>query len=229
VPLLRVRDLSVHLGGSHVLRGVSFDVPEGGVTALLGRNGVGKTTTVRALLGLVPRRGEVRLADREIAREQTYQIVRRGVGYVPEDRDVFSSLSVAENLALAERDPEPRYDLVYSLFPDLRQRARQLAGTLSGGQQQMVAIARALLNDNKILLVDEPTKGLAPALVTEVVEAFERVREHATVLLVEQNLAVVRRLAQSVVVLTTGQVAHTGPAPEFLEDREGVRRLLGVA
>jgi branched-chain amino acid transport system ATP-binding protein len=148
---------------------------------------------------------------------------------VPEDRDVFSSLSVAENLALAERDPEPRYDLVYSLFPDLEQRARQLAGTLSGGQQQMVAIARALLNDNKILLVDEPTKGLAPALVTEVVEAFERVREHATVLLVEQNLAVVRRLAQSVVVLTTGQVAHTGPAPEFLEDREGVRRLLGVA
>jgi branched-chain amino acid transport system ATP-binding protein len=229
VALLRVRDLSVHLGGSHVLRGVSFDVPEGGVTALLGRNGVGKTTTVRALLGLVPRRGEVRLADREIAREQTYQIVRRGVGYVPEDRDVFSSLSVAENLALAERDPEPRYDLVYSLFPDLRQRARQLAGTLSGGQQQMVAIARALLNDNKILLVDEPTKGLAPALVTEVVEAFERVREHATVLLVEQNLAVVRRLAQSVVVLTTGQVAHTGPASEFLEDREGVRRLLGVA
>jgi branched-chain amino acid transport system ATP-binding protein len=208
---------------------VSFDVPEGGVTALLGRNGVGKTTTVRALLGLVPRRGEVRLADREIVREQTHQIVRRGVGYVPEDRDVFSSLSVAENLALAERDPEPRYDLVYSLFPDLKQRARQLAGTLSGGQQQMVAIARALLNDNKILLVDEPTKGLAPALVTEVVEAFERVREHATVLLVEQNLAVVRRLAQSVVVLTTGQVAHTGPAPAFLEDREGVRRLLGVA
>jgi branched-chain amino acid transport system ATP-binding protein len=204
-------------------------VPEGGVTALLGRNGVGKTTTVRALLGLVPRRGEVRLADREIVREQTHQIVRRGVGYVPEDRDVFSSLSVAENLALAERDPEPRYDLVYSLFPDLKQRARQLAGTLSGGQQQMVAIARALLNDNKILLVDEPTKGLAPALVTEVVEAFERVREHATVLLVEQNLAVVRRLAQSVVVLTTGQVAHTGPAPAFLEDREGVRRLLGVA
>jgi branched-chain amino acid transport system ATP-binding protein len=229
VPLLRVRDLSVHLGGSHVLRGVSFDVPEGGVTALLGRNGVGKTTTVRALLGLVPRRGEVRLADREIVREQTHQIVRRGVGYVPEDRDVFASLSVAENLALAERDHEPRYDLVYSLFPDLKQRARQLAGTLSGGQQQMVAIARALLNDNRILLVDEPTKGLAPALVTEVVEAFERVREHATVLLVEQNLAVVRRLAQSVIVLTTGQVAHTGPAPEFLADREHVRRLLGVA
>jgi branched-chain amino acid transport system ATP-binding protein len=229
VPLLRVRDLSVHLGGSHVLRGVSFDVPEGGVTALLGRNGVGKTTTVRALLGLVPRRGEVRLADREIVKEPTHQIVRHGVGYVPEDRDVFASLSVAENLVLAERDPEPRYDLVYSLFPDLKPRARQLAGTLSGGQQQMVAIARALLNDNRILLVDEPTKGLAPALVTEVVEAFERVREHATVLLVEQNLAVVRRLAQSVVVLTTGQVAHTGPAAEFLEDRDGVRRLLGVA
>jgi branched-chain amino acid transport system ATP-binding protein len=227
--LLSVRDLSVDLAGSQVLRGVSFDVTEGGVTALLGRNGVGKTTTLRALVGLVPRRGEIRLAGHELVGERTDRIVRLGVGYVPEDRDVFATLTVAENLKLAERTREPRYERVYELFPELEQRARQLAGTLSGGQQQMVAIARALLNDNRILLVDEPTKGLAPALVTQLAEVLERVREHATVLLVEQNLALVRRIASSVVVIVSGAVAHAGPADAFLTDHESVRGLLGVA
>ncbi|MBV8561618.1 MAG: ATP-binding cassette domain-containing protein, partial [Actinobacteria bacterium] len=160
-----MRDLHVHLGQSHVLQGLSFDVADGGVTALLGRNGVGKTTTLRAILGLVGRSGSVRLDEEELTRLPTHRIVRRSVGYVPEDRDVFTGLSVAENLRLAERDAEPRYDLVHELFPELRDRAEQRAGTLSGGQQQMVAIARALLNDNRVLLVDEPTKGLAPALV----------------------------------------------------------------
>jgi branched-chain amino acid transport system ATP-binding protein len=160
---LAVRDLHVHLGQSHVLQGISFDVPTGGVTALLGRNGVGKTTTLRALMGLVPRsRGEVSLGGADVTRLPTHTVVRRGVGYVPEDRDVFAGLTVEENLRLAERDADPRYELVYDLFPELRQRAAQRAGTLSGGQQQMVAIARALLNENQVLLVDEPTKGLAP-------------------------------------------------------------------
>jgi branched-chain amino acid transport system ATP-binding protein len=224
-----VRDLHVRLGASHVLQGVSFDVPEGGVTALLGRNGVGKTTTLRALLGLVPADGSVELGGTEVGSAPTYRIVRRGVGYVPEDRDVFSALTVEENLRLAERDPDPRYDLVYELFPELKQRARQPAGTLSGGQQQMVAIARALLNGNRVLLVDEPTKGLAPLLVTEVANALERVSELTTVLLVEQNLAVVRRVARDAVVLDTGRVVHAGPAAELLADRDRVRQLLGVA
>jgi branched-chain amino acid transport system ATP-binding protein len=227
--LLRVRDLHVRLGQSHVLQGVSFDVPEGGVTALLGRNGVGKTTTLRALMGLVPSEGEVELAGVPVARAATYRIVRRGVGYVPEDRDVFAGLTVEENLRLAERDADPRYDLVYELFPELRQRARQPAGTLSGGQQQMVAIARALLNGNRVLLVDEPTKGLAPLLVTQVADVLERVAELTTVLLVEQNLGVVRRVARDAVVLDTGRVVHAGPAPELLADRERVHKLLGVA
>jgi branched-chain amino acid transport system ATP-binding protein len=227
--LLRVRDLHVRLGQSHVLQGVSFDVPEGGVTALLGRNGVGKTTTLRALMGLVPSEGEVELAGVPVARAATYRIVRRGVGYVPEDRDVFAGLTVEENLRLAERDADPRYDLVYELFPELKQRARQPAGTLSGGQQQMVAIARALLNGNRVLLVDEPTKGLAPLLVTQVADVLERVAELTTVLLVEQNLGVVRRVARDAVVLDTGRVVHAGPAPELLADRERVHKLLGVA
>ena len=226
--LIRVQDLNVHLGESHVLQGVSFDVPEGGVTALLGRNGVGKTTTLRAMMGLVPRRGTVSLAGEELTRLPTHAIVRRGVGYVPEDRDVFAGLSVDENLRLSERGGTPRYELVYELFPELRVRGAQKAGTLSGGQQQMVAIARALLNDNPVLLVDEPTKGLSPLLVTEVAAALERAAELTTVLLVEQNLGVVARVAQQVVVLDMGTVVHTGTAADLLGDPEKVRSLLGV-
>ena len=226
--LIRVDDLHVHLGQSHILQGVSFEVPEGGVTALLGRNGVGKTTTLRAMLGLVPRRGSVTLAGEELTRLPTHAIVRRGIGYVPEDRDVFAGLTVEENLRVAERNGSPRYELVHELFPELKARASQRAGTLSGGQQQMVAIARALLNDNPVLLVDEPTKGLAPLLVTEVAAALERAAELATVLLVEQNLAVVARVAQQVVVVDGGRVVHAGAAAELLGDPARVRSLLGV-
>jgi branched-chain amino acid transport system ATP-binding protein len=226
--LLTVSDLHVHLGESHILQGIDFAVEDGGVTALLGRNGVGKTTTLRALMGLVDRRGTITLADEDITSTPTHRIVRRGVGYVPEDRDVFAGLTVEENLRLAERNGNARYDLVYDLFPELKQRARQRAGTLSGGQQQMVAIARALLNDNRLLLVDEPTKGLAPLLVAEVARVLERVAELATVLLVEQNLGVVQRVARDAVVLDTGRVVHIGPARELLDDTAMVNRMLGV-
>jgi branched-chain amino acid transport system ATP-binding protein len=211
-----------------VLQGIEFDVPEGGVTALLGRNGVGKTTTLRALMGLVDRRGSITLGGAELTGSPTYKIVRRGVGYVPEDRDVFAGLTVDENLRLAERDAQPRYELVYDLFPELKERGKQLAGTLSGGQQQMLAIARALLNENRVLLVDEPTKGLAPALVTQVADALARVSELTTVLLVEQNLGVVQRVANDSVVLDTGRVVHVGPAKELLANEAMVHRMLGV-
>jgi branched-chain amino acid transport system ATP-binding protein len=226
--LLSVSDLHVYLGESHILQGIDFDVAEGGVTALLGRNGVGKTTTLRALMGLVDRRGRITLTGEDVTATPTHKIVRRGVGYVPEDRDVFAGLTVDENLRLAERDTDPRYELVYDLFPELKQRGKQLAGTLSGGQQQMVAIARALLNDNRLLLVDEPTKGLAPLLVAEVARVLERVAELATVLLVEQNLGVVKRVARDAVVLDTGRVVHIGPAKELLADKPMVHRMLGV-
>jgi branched-chain amino acid transport system ATP-binding protein len=228
-PLLSVVDLHVHLGQSHVLQGVSFDVADGGVTALLGRNGVGKTTTIRAILGLVGRQGRIVYGGDEIQSLATHKIVQREIGYVPEDRDVFAGLTVEENLKLAERDAGPRYDLVYELFPELRERGAQRAGTLSGGQQQMLAIARALLNDNRLLLVDEPTKGLAPRLVTEVARVLERVAELATILLVEQNLGVVRKLARDAVVLDQGRVVHAGSAPAFLAQPELVRKLLSVS
>jgi branched-chain amino acid transport system ATP-binding protein len=227
--LLAIRDLHVHLGESHVLQGVSFSVPEGGVTALLGRNGVGKTTTLRAVMGLAPGRGRIVLAGEDVTRLATHRIVRRGVGYVPEDREIFAALTVEENLRLAERNGRAAYDLVWELFPMLRSHLRQRAGTLSGGEQQMVAIARALLNENRVLLIDEPTKGLAPNLVTEVARVLERVAELTTVLLVEQNLSVVRRVAGDAVVLDQGRVVHTGPAAALLADRGLVHRLLGVS
>ncbi|HEX3468077.1 MAG TPA: ABC transporter ATP-binding protein [Candidatus Elarobacter sp.] len=230
-PLLEVRELDVYLGESHVLQGVSFDVRQGGVTGLLGRNGVGKTTTLRGILGLVTRTGRVALGGEETTALPTHEIVRRGVAYVPEDRDVFAGLTVDENLRLAERSGAPlRYDLVYELFPELRQRGAQKAGTLSGGQQQMVALARALLNgDNRILLVDEPTKGLAPLVVRHVVEALQRAAEVATILLVEQNLSVAHKLARDVVVLDQGRVAFTGDVGQLMGDPELARRHLGLA
>jgi branched-chain amino acid transport system ATP-binding protein len=226
--LMEVEDLHVYLGQSHVLQGISFAVPEGGVTALLGRNGVGKTTTIRALMGLVEPRGRATLDGEDLTRLPTYEIVRRGVGYVPEDRDIFAGLTVEENLRIAERNGSARYELVYGLFPELRERGRQRAGTLSGGQQQMVAIGRALLNENRVLLVDEPTKGLAPLLVSQVGDVLARVSETETILLVEQNLGVVQRLARDAIVLDQGRVVYTGSAQELLADQQRLRTLLGV-
>lgn len=230
VPLLELRDLHVHIGESHILQGISFGVRAGSITGLLGRNGVGKTTTLRGILGLVPRTGSVVLGDEELTALPVHEVVRRGVGYVPEDREVFSALTVAENLRLAERpDSALRYDLVYELFPELRQRAAQKAGTLSGGQQQMVALARALLNaENRILLIDEPTKGLAPLVVRHVADALQRAAQVATILLVEQNLSVAHRLVKDVIVLDQGRVGFAGDVGELLGDPALARKHLGV-
>ncbi|MGW0860414.1 ABC transporter ATP-binding protein [Streptomyces sp. NPDC002690] len=196
---------------------------------MLGRNGAGKTTTVRGVLGLVPRTGSVLLDGEETAHLPTHALVRRGIGYAPEDRGIFAGLTVAENLRLAERPGgETDYALVHELFPELRTRAKQLAGTLSGGQQQMVAIGRTLLNSNRLIIADEPTKGLAPKVVTEVTQVLERAAEAVPVLLVEQNLAMVRRLATHCTVLADGRTAHQGPAAGLLQDAEATRRLLGV-
>lgn len=227
-PILSVRGMRASIAGQQVVEDVTFEVPATGITAVLGRNGVGKTSTLRGILGLIQRKGEVMLAGERIDGLPTHRIVQRGVGYVPEDREVFAKLTVAENLALAERQRHPRRDFVADLFPDLVQRRDQLAGTLSGGQQQMVSVARALLNDNKLLLVDEPTKGLAPKIVTQVADALLEASKVVPILLVEQNLEVVRRLADGAVVIAGGRVVHTGKAMEILDDEELTTRLLGV-
>ena len=227
-PILQVVDLQAHIAGQQVVEQVDFEVPGTGVTAVLGRNGVGKTSTLKAILGLINRTGTVTLAGRRIDNQPTHRIVQQGVGYVPEDREVFAGLTVAENLKLAIRSDEPRQELVETLFPELVRRAQQRAGTLSGGQQQMVSLARALINPNRLLLVDEPTKGLAPKIVGEVAEALAEAARTTPVLLVEQNLTVINRLAERVIVIDSGRVVHTGPAAELMNDPERIQRLLGV-
>ena len=225
---LEVKDLHVTINGSHILQGVNFFVPENKVTALLGRNGVGKSTTLKAIMGLNPGTGSIKFGGAEIVALPTHKIVRLGLGYVPEDREIFASLTVKENLSLAARDEQPNYELVYSLFPELLTRTSQRAGTLSGGQQQMVAISRALLNQNKILVIDEPTKGLAPKLVTEVAKALSHVADHSTMLIVEQNLALVKAIAQNIIVMDQGKVVFEG-GPENLQDESFVKSMLGVS
>jgi branched-chain amino acid transport system ATP-binding protein len=227
VPTVEVRGLHTDIAGAHILQGLDLVVPTGAVTALLGRNGVGKTTTLRSILGLTPSRGRIRIQGREVSGWPTHRIIQLGVGYVPEDRDVFAGLTVAENLKLAERTSTPDYEHVYELFPDLKERAGQKAGFLSGGQQQMLAIARTLLSPLHLLVLDEPTKGLAPKLVEEVVAVVAKMQESSTILLVEQNVSVVRRLAHHVVVLEHGAVVHTGNVSD-LDDPQLVRRLVGV-
>jgi branched-chain amino acid transport system ATP-binding protein len=234
-PLLRVADLHVNRGDAHVLHGINFSVAERGVTALLGRNGAGKTTTLLALLGLLPGRGSVQLAGEEMLGLPTHDIVTRGIGYVPEDREVFSQLTVEENLRLATRsettsaEVNDRREVVDGLFPILAERRSQAAGTLSGGQQQMLAIARALLNDNQLLLVDEPSKGLAPAVIADMVNALEQVASHTTILLVEQNLRVAERLATAAVVLDQGTVVFDGTMQQLFGDPELTHAHLGVS
>ncbi|WP_433718278.1 ABC transporter ATP-binding protein [Microbacterium laevaniformans] len=227
--ILTVTHLSASIAGQQVVEDVSFEVPATGITAVLGRNGVGKTSTMRGVLGLISRRGRVVLAGERIDALPTHRIVQRGVGYVPEDREVFAGLTVAENLTLAERDRKPRRDFVAELFPDLMARRSQLAGTLSGGQQQMVSVARALLNENRILLVDEPTKGLAPKIVDDVARALQEAAKIVPILLVEQNLDVVRTLADDAIVIAGGRVVHTGSARQILDDDALTTRLLGVS
>ena len=225
---LEVKDLHVTINGSHILQGVNFFVPEKKVTALLGRNGAGKSTTLKAILGLNPGTGSIKIDGTEVIAMPTHKVVHMGLGYVPEDREIFASLTVKENLVLAARDEEPNYDLVYSLFPELSSRTNQRAGTLSGGQQQMVAIARALLNQNKLLIIDEPTKGLAPKLVSEVANALTQVADHSTMLIVEQNLPLVKAIAQKIIVMDQGKVLFEG-GPENLQDESFLKSMLGVS
>ena len=226
---LHVADLHVWRGEAHILHGVDFDIEPGTVTALLGRNGVGKTTTLLAVMGLLRAEGSIRFGATELVGMPTHRVAQQGIAYVPEDREVFTALTVAENLRLAERPgAEHRYDLVYELFPDLAVRKEQAAGTLSGGQQQMLALSRALLDETSLLLVDEPTKGLAPIVIDDVVSALQRVTGEATVLLVEQNLAVAQRLASEAVVLDEGAVVYAGDLSALAADSALTGRYLGV-
>ena len=231
--LLEVRDIHTHKGQFHILQGVTVEVPRGHITALLGRNGAGKTTTLKSVLGLTPpRKGQVVLDGEEIQGQRSYDIAAMGIGFVPEHRAIFRDLSVAENLKIAERkkgDLARKEEFLFSLFPDLK-RLINLPGThLSGGQQQMLAVARALVSDNQLLLIDEPSEGLAPVLIEQVMDAIKQLSAETTVLLVEQNFVVASQLAESYVIIEEGRSVKAGAMSDLVNDQETIHRYLGAA
>jgi branched-chain amino acid transport system ATP-binding protein len=230
---LEVGDVHTFIGRFHILQGVSLAVERGEILALLGRNGAGKTTTLRTIIGLnPPHTGSVALDGEEVQGRHTYDITALGIGYVPENRAIFRDLSVHENLLLAERergDFARREDLIFGLFPDLK-RLIKLPGTnLSGGQQQMLAVARALVPDNRLLLIDEPTEGLAPVIVEQMVASIGQLAEETAVVLVEQNFHVAAELGVNYVIIEQGQSVKSGAMADLVNDEETVRRYLGAA
>lgn len=236
-PLLELQGVHTHIGAYHILHGVDLAVPEGQVTMLLGRNGAGKTTTLRTIMGLwAHTQGSIRFAGAPLART-TPDVAQAGIAYVPESMGIFSDLSVAENLLLAARSArrlaeldEARLQWLFGLFPALKTFWLHPAGKLSGGQKQMVAIARALVEPRRLLLIDEPSKGLAPAIVQNLIEALRAVKaQHCTVLLVEQNFSVARALGDQVAVMDNGRVVHAGAMQALAEDEALQQRLLGLA
>jgi branched-chain amino acid transport system ATP-binding protein len=229
---LQAEDLHTYYGKSHILRGVSLDVAEGKITALLGRNGAGKTTTLRSLMGLTPaRRGKVTIFGEDMTRWPAFRIASSGVGYVPEGRRIFPNLSVDDNLKVPiERAGPWTIERVYQLFPRLAERRQNRGRQLSGGEQEMLALARALLINPKLLLLDEPSQGLAPLIVREVFRVVSRMREEGlSVLIVEQNARMTLEIADTAYVLDDGVMVYSGPARELAADEARVQALAGVA
>jgi branched-chain amino acid transport system ATP-binding protein len=230
-PLLEVSGLKAYYGATEALHGLSFALEKGGITTLLGANGAGKTTTLRAISGLVKRDGRITFDGEAIDRAATEDIARRGVAHVPEGRGTFTGLSVEENLKIASYGRRDKsgvkrdLDLVFTYFPRLKERIHQQAGTLSGGEQQMLAISRALMLSPRLMLLDEPSFGLAPLIVQEIFHIMRRINAEAGVsmLLVEQNAALALDLADTAYVLETGTVVMSGPAAELKND-EGIRK-----
>jgi branched-chain amino acid transport system ATP-binding protein len=232
VTLLELEGVNTYYGESHILQGVDLTVDEGEVVALLGRNGVGKTTTFRSILQLTPpREGSIRFRDEELVGKDTYEVADAGIGWIPEDRRMFGRLTVEENLrtAVPDRASVPdALEFAYETFPILDERADQRAGDLSGGQQQMLAIARGLVGDNDLLLVDEPSEGLAPKIVTDVGEALLSASESVPILLVEQKLGLALDLADRFYVMDHGTIVESGDTSEVGVDDERLRRYLSA-
>ena len=234
-PLLQVEDLHAHYGKSHILRGVSFTVERGEVVSLLGRNGSGRSTALKALMGLVPPTGgRVRLAQRQLAGARPHAICRAGLAYVPEEREVFANLTVDENLRMGEQPPvagAQRWTTgqMFDYFPRLKERRNTKAGSLSGGEQQMLTICRALLGNPLAILVDEPTEGLAPKIVAQVGESIEDMRRRGlSVVLVEQKLAIALKVSSRVCVMGHGRIVYEGSPQQILADRDVMSRWLAV-
>jgi branched-chain amino acid transport system ATP-binding protein len=234
--LLEVRDMELYYGDAPALAGVSLDVPRGEIAAIVGANGAGKTSLIRAIAGIHrPRAGQVRFAGREISALESHEICNLGIGQVAEGRQIFSALTVMENLKLGAALPRARaqskqtMDRVFALFPRLRERTRQIAGTLSGGEQQMLAIGRCLMGRPELIMFDEPSLGLAPTVVREMLHTIRVLRDQGvTILLVEQNVAVSLKMSQSAYVLENGRIVMSGSGNELLNDDRVRQAYLGL-
>lgn len=238
VPLLTLEGVHTHIGAYHILHGVDLDIPRGQLTLLLGRNGVGKTTTLRTIMGLWrASQGRVTFAGRDITALSTPQIAELNIAYVPENMGIFSDLTVKENMLLAARSAgrasqmdEARLIWIFSLFPAVEKFWNHPAGKLSGGQKQMLAVARAMVEPRELLIVDEPSKGLAPAIINNMIDAFAQLKASGvTILLVEQNINFAKRLGDTVAVMDNGRVVHAGSMKAFAEDAALQQSLLGLA
>lgn len=232
--LLELEGVHTHIGRYHILQGVDLRVPEGQVTMLLGRNGAGKSTTLRTVMGLWRASGgRVRFGGEEITGRPTPDIARLGIAYVPEQMGIFGNLSVKENMVLAARAGEPddaRLKWIFGLFPALRQFWLKSAGTLSGGQKQMLAIARAMIEPRRLIVVDEPSKGLAPAIVDRLADAFRELKAaRTTLLMVEQNVALARAVGDTAAVMADGRVVHCGAMADLAADEALLTGLLGLS
>ena len=232
--LLRMEAVQTHIGRYHILHGVDLDVPEGQVTMLLGRNGAGKTTTLRTILGLWrASAGRISFDGQDVTRLATPDIARRGIAYVPEDMGIFGSLSVRENIVLAARsgppDPE-RLGWIFGMFPPLERFWNLHAGHLSGGQKQMLALARAIVEPRRLLLIDEPSKGLSPAVVNQLVEVFTQLKgSRTTILMVEQNVMLARAIGDRAAVMVDGRIVYNGSMADLAADESAQDRLLGFS
>lgn len=231
--ILEVRNIHTFIGQFHILEGVDVTVPRGSITVLLGRNGAGKTTTLRSIMGMYPpASGDIIFKGERLNGHRPYDIARMGVGYVPEHRAVFGTLSVKENLELAQHkrgEFDAKADFIFELFPDLKRLYRLSGGNLSGGQQQMLSIARALVPNNDLLLIDEPSEGLAPVIIEALMEAIRRLSERTTVLLVEQNFVMASKLANQYVIIDDGHSAAAGHMADLVQDKALIQKYLGVA
>jgi len=223
--MLEVTDLHAYYGKSHILQGVTFRVEEGKILSLLGRNGVGRSTTIKAIMGMVARKGSVKFRGEETITKQSFEIARMGVGYVPENRDIFPTLTVRQNLLLGEKKPGKSgrwsMDDLFDLFPNLRERADNPGGVLSGGEQQMLTMCRTLMGDPDLVMVDEPTEGLAPKLVEQVAVLLEEMAARGvSILLVEQKLAIALKVSNEVLVMGHGQLVYDGTPDELMANDE---------
>ena len=231
--ILQLSHVQTFIDQFHILQDVTLEVPEGEVTVILGRNGAGKTTTLRTIMGLTPPSGgRVQFNGEQLNGLPPYAIARKGIGFVPEDQGIFSNLTVEENLSLAMRKKDgatrARLQFVLNIFPDLESKLRQKSESLSGGQKQMLAIGRALVNDNRLLLIDEPSKGLAPILVEKLAQAIREIKQHTTVVLVEQNFALASAVGERYVIIDDGHTVRQGIMSQLLQDRELLGRYLGI-